>query len=130
MKIAVASQNRKTVTGHAGKCRRFWIYDVDGERVAGRDMLELALEETFHESHGHGAHPLDGISALISASMGTNMYARLAAKGITGVATSETDPDTAVAAYLQGTLVILPPEAHHEEHEHGHGHGHGHHHPH
>ncbi len=25
MKIAVASQNRKTVTAHAGKCRKFWL---------------------------------------------------------------------------------------------------------
>lgn len=26
MKIAVASQNRKDITGHTGRCRKFWIY--------------------------------------------------------------------------------------------------------
>lgn len=33
MKIAIASQNRREITGHTGHCRRFWIYDIgsDGE---------------------------------------------------------------------------------------------------
>ncbi len=29
MKIAVTSQNRKTITDHAGKCRKFWLFDID-----------------------------------------------------------------------------------------------------
>ena len=35
---------------------------------------------------------------------GITLARRLAAKGITALMTSETDPDRAVAAYLQGTL--------------------------
>lgn len=122
MKIAITSQNRKTITGHAGKCRRFWIYDVAGTQVVGKNLLELALEQTFHESHGHGAHPLDGVEAVISTSMGSGMYARLNTKGIVGLVTSETDPDRAVAAYLDGTLVVLPPEAHDHDQHPGHHH--------
>jgi predicted Fe-Mo cluster-binding NifX family protein len=53
MRIAVASQNRKTVTGHAGKCRKFWIYDTDGAEVLGKILLELPMEQSFHESHDH-----------------------------------------------------------------------------
>ena len=26
MQIAISSQNRKTISGHAGKCRNFWTY--------------------------------------------------------------------------------------------------------
>ena len=37
MKIAVTSQNRKTVTGHAGKCRKFWIYEVEGSAVISKN---------------------------------------------------------------------------------------------
>lgn len=42
---------------------------------------------------------------------------RLAHEGIVGVATPETDPDRAVAAYLDGSLAVLPSGPH------GHGHG-------
>ena len=48
MKIAITSQNRKTVTGHAGKGRKFWIYKIDGKTVLGRELLELPIEQTFH----------------------------------------------------------------------------------
>ncbi len=52
----------------------------------------------------HEPHPLDDVQVLIAASMGPGLHQRLAAKGITALMTSETDPDQAVAAYLQGTL--------------------------
>ena len=41
MKIAVTSQNRCEITEHAGRCRNFWVFDVEGGRVAGRNLLEL-----------------------------------------------------------------------------------------
>jgi hypothetical protein len=34
MKIAVTSQNRKTITSHAGKCRKFWVYEVEDAECA------------------------------------------------------------------------------------------------
>jgi len=137
MRIAVSSQNRKTITGHAGKCRRFWIYEVQDCEVDNRQMLELTMEQTFHESHGVGRHPLEGVNVLISASMGDGMHTRLKRMGTTGVTTDETDPDQAVAAWLNGTLKELPPGAHHHheaesegehchDHDHQHGHRHGH----
>ena len=124
MKIAVTSQNRKTITGHAGKCRKFWIYEIEDQAVQGRELLELPIEQSFHESHGTAAHPLDDINILISGGMGSGLVGRLQQKGIAGLVTSETDPDAAVTAFLAGTLLIQVPEAH----DHGHGHGHGHHH--
>ncbi len=104
MKIAVTSQNRRTITEHAGKCRKFWIYHVDQGQTTQRELRELSLEQSFHESSPHQPHPLDDVQVLITASMGPGLQQRLAAKGITALMTSETDPDRAVAAYLQGTL--------------------------
>lgn len=118
MKIAIASQNRKTITGHAGKCRRFWIYEVVDGQPVGRSMLELGIEQTFHESHGAGAHPLAGVDTLICGGMGSGLQRRLAGMGIRGLVTSEADPDSAVRALLAGTLPLLSPE----DHDH-HGHG-------
>ena len=119
MKIAVSSQNRKTVTGHAGQCRKFWIYDVAGGNALGRTLLELPLDQSFHASHG-APHPLDHVNVLITGGMGMGLRHRLKQKGIVAVATAETDPDRAVSAWLNDTLVEIAPEAH------GHGITHGH----
>ncbi len=118
MKIAVTSQNRKTVTGHAGKCRRFWIYDVDNCEVKGRQLIELTIEQSFHERHGTGPHPLDDINVLITGGMGDGLQRHLKQTGILAVATGETDPERAVAAWLDGTLKELPPGQHHHVHHH------------
>lgn len=120
MKIAVASQNRKTVTGHAGKCRKFWIYDIDGSLVLDKALLELPLEQSFHESGHDAPHPLDDVNVLISGGMGQGLQFRLKQKGIQALATPETDPDRAVAAWLAGDLEELPAETHeHGHHQHG-----------
>ncbi len=111
MRIAVASQNRKAVTGHAGKCRRFWVYEIEELAVKGRNLLELPKEQSFHESHG-GPHPLDGVSVLITGGMGSGLQSRLRRRGIEALVTTETDPDRAVAAHLAGTLPLGSPEAH------------------
>ena len=127
MKIAVTSQNRKTITGHAGKCRKFWVYEVEGSKVSSKNLLELPIEQSFHESDHAAPHPLDGVNVLIAGGMGFGLQNRLNQKGILAVATAETAPDRAVAAWLDGSLIELPPDAHHDhDHDHGHhGHGHG-----
>ena len=104
MKIAVTSQNRRTVTSHAGRCRRFWIYAVEEGAVAGRELLELPREQSFHESRAREPHPLDGIDALISQGMGEGLIQRLAGMGARGYLTEASDPDEAVRHWLEGTL--------------------------
>ncbi len=104
MKIAVTSQNRKTITDHAGKCRKFWVFEVDGHKITKKTLLELPKEQSFHESSPHERHPLDDVDVLITAGMGPGLISRLAQKGIQGVVTKETDPETAVLHYLDGAL--------------------------
>lgn len=112
MKIAVTSQNRRTVTGHAGRCRGFWLYETDGGRVTGRSLIELPPGQTLHDSQDAGPHPLDDIAVLITGGMGVGLRERLRRKGILAVATAEIDPDRAVAMWLNGTLAEIPPHAH------------------
>ncbi len=107
MQIAVTSQNRKTVTEHAGKCRKFWIYDVDAGRIVGRQLVELPIEQSFHATHGSFPAPLSDINALISGGMGANLYHRLMQRGIKPIITVEEDPEAAVIGYLNNTLVAV-----------------------
>ena len=107
LRIAVCSQNRKTVTEHAGKCRKFWIYEVRDGVVAGRELLELPLEEALHSTPGDTAHPLDGVDVLIAGGMGGGMQAKLRARGIAPRVTELTDLDAAVTAFLAGAMPAL-----------------------
>ena len=108
MKIAVCSQNRKTVTDHAGKCRKFWIYSVRDGQIEERTLLELPLEQALHASPAGEPHPLDDIDVLIAGSMGGGLQQRLRARGIVARVTSETDLETAVAAVLAGAQEETP----------------------
>ena len=110
LQIAVCSQNRKTVTEHAGKCRKFWIYSVVQGEVTGKVLLELPLEQSLHASPAHHSHPLDQVNVLIGGGMGSGLQQRLLQRGVQGVVTAETEPDQAVALFLAGALDSLPPE--------------------
>jgi predicted Fe-Mo cluster-binding NifX family protein len=49
MKIAVASQNRKGITGHTGRCRKFWIFQIGNAAIAAKELLELPKEQSLHD---------------------------------------------------------------------------------
>ena len=104
MKIAVTSQNRKAITEHAGRCRKFRVFDVENNKIVNRELLELPKEQAFHESSPHESHPLDGIDVLIAGGLGQGLMMRLERKGISGLVTKETDPEKAALLYLGGSL--------------------------
>ena len=124
MQIAVTSQNAKSITEHAGKCRKFWIYDIEQGKVSGKHLLELPIEQSFHASHHELAQPLARINVLITASMGAGLHHRLTQAGILPVLTFEEDPDAAISAFLENRLDRLPLDRKHacKEDEHLHAH--------
>lgn len=120
MKIAVSSQNQTDITAHLGHCQKFWLYDIDSTAVQHKQLLQLTKAQSFHESSPKESHPLDVAQVLISGSMGRGLAKRLESKGIQPIITSETDPDTAINAYLAGSLAIISPEDHDHQGEHYH----------
>ncbi|MBK1735568.1 hypothetical protein CKO15_09785 [Halorhodospira abdelmalekii] len=129
MRIIISSQNLRTITGHAGKTRRFLIFERDehGQAVeTGR--LDLPRELSLHEYEGADAeHPLflAQPTALITQSAGPRFCQRLARNGVTVHLTSATDPQQAAQTILSGEPLPEPEEESH--HSHGHGRGHHHH---
>lgn len=101
MKIAVTSQNRKNVTEHAGRCRKFWVFDIEGDKVVDKQLLELPKEQAFHDSSPHDIHPLDDIDVLLTGGMGSGLAQRLEKKGIKALVTTHDDPEAAVSHYLR-----------------------------
>ncbi|SNB54432.1 Predicted Fe-Mo cluster-binding protein, NifX family [Marinobacter sp. es.042] len=100
MKIAVTSQNRKTVTQHAGRCRKFLIFHIVEGLVVKKELLELPKEQSFRESSSQLPHPLDDVDVLITGGMGSGLAMRLQEKGIESITTEDDDPEAAIRRYL------------------------------
>lgn len=107
MKIGVTSQNFRTITGHAGKTRRFLVYEagMDGS-VQEAERLDLPKEMSMHEFRG-GGHPLDALDVLVTGGCGQGFMRRMATRGVRVIATGETDPAKAVDGVVAGAE--LPP---------------------
>ncbi len=121
-KIAVTAQNRKTISGHAGACRNFYIYTVDDLGQFSKELLELTKDETlkytFHEDTS--AHPQNKIfemDVLLTKGIGLGGVHRLANHNVDARIIQETDPDVAVKKYLDNSLIFLEPEDHLHKHD-------------
>ncbi len=127
LRIAISSQNFRTITGHAGKARRFLMFEVDTVTVRETSRLDLPIEMAMHGFDDSQIHPLDGTDILITSSSGDGFVHRMARRGVRVVATAETDPEIAIHAFLAGSLKSPAPHDHaaEEGHECGcHGHAH------
>ncbi|EXJ15140.1 NifB/NifX family molybdenum-iron cluster-binding protein [Imhoffiella purpurea] len=116
MRIAVTSQNFRTITGHAGKTRRFLILEADGRSEPVEiDRLDLPPDMSMHEYQG-GNHPLFelGLDAVITQSAGRGFIERLSRQGIRVHATSATDPMNA-ATDLAAGRPLPTAAAHHQD---------------
>lgn len=112
MNIAVTSQNFRTITGHAGKARRFLVYTSQGEgEWVEINRLDLSKEMAMHEFKG-GSHPIDAFDVLITGGCGDGFMRKMSIRGVTVVTTSENDPLKAVKSYASGEP--LPPAKPHE----------------
>jgi predicted Fe-Mo cluster-binding NifX family protein len=131
MKVAVTSQNFRTVTGHAGRARRFLIYDVQpGAEPVETARLDLPQEQSFHEMGGAGAHPIDNVNVVISAGFNAHFALLMGGRGIQAATTDKENPVEAIRDYLarQAAGTLLPvigcdcggechgDDHHHEEH--------------
>jgi len=124
MRIAVASQNRKQITGHTGRCHRFWIYEIQDGKIKQKDFLELTKEQSFHYASVHEPHALECADVLLCGGLGQGLIQKLARKNINVIVTEEKDIEKAVTDYLAGSLSQSPAEALAHEHDHSESHEH------
>lgn len=121
MKIALTSQNKRTISGHAGKCNRFYIYELDeNNKVISKEFLELEPENMLH-FHFHGSnpdahHPLFDMDIMITGDMGPGFPNKLASRGVRAVMTDVTELDQVIEMAVAGTLPIVQPAQGHCNH--------------
>jgi predicted Fe-Mo cluster-binding NifX family protein len=106
MKIAIATKDWVSVSGHAGKTRRWLLYDL-ADRGSGGELppptrVELAKEQIFHYFNDDAKHPLDEVEIVISGSAGDGFIRHMRKRGAEVLLTGETDPATALARIISG----------------------------
>lgn len=115
MRIAITSQNFRTVTGHAGRARRFIVYEADGHTALREvERIDLDMNMAMHGYDHRAAHPLDSMDVLITGGAGAGFVRNLAARGVQVVATPESDPQLAVAAFFAGRVLSASDACNHD----------------
>ncbi len=122
MKIAVASDDQKTIAGHFGRTRGFMIYTVEGDQIVDQNYRlndftghsRGAHHEAGHH-HGHGAggftdrhapvlQALSDCQVVCARGMGRMIYEDLARTGIEVFVVNELFTDEAVRKYISNAL--------------------------
>ncbi|MBT8378298.1 MAG: hypothetical protein KJN64_03620 [Ignavibacteria bacterium] len=121
MNIAVATNNKQTVTGHVGRCKGFLVYHIEEEQIKKVEFRENTFthhrQGLHHEGHQHGGHGhggghghrrlMEGIGDcqyLIFQSGGWRMIEDLKANNIQPIVTDEKNADEAVQKFIKGEL--------------------------
>ncbi|MBE9561645.1 MAG: nitrogen fixation protein [Proteobacteria bacterium] len=111
MKIAVTSQNFKTITGHAGRARRFIIYEGEMKQEPQEiKRLDLPKELSFHDFHptDDTPHPIDEVDIVITGGSGAGFIRRMNARGLEVCFAEEgSAPLEATQNFLNGKLPIV-----------------------
>jgi predicted Fe-Mo cluster-binding NifX family protein len=100
----ITSQNRKQVTGHAGKTRKFYRFDIDdnSKQILDKQLIELPKEMSLHEYHGD-EHPVYEADWLITGGCGEGFKRRMANHSVRVRVTDTTSIDDALTELLTNT---------------------------
>ena len=106
MKIAIATRNWQTVSGHAGKARCWLLYDLQPGKADAPlpppARIELTNDQVLHYFHDDGPHPLDGVEIVVAGSAGDGFVRHMKNRGADVLLTGETDPSAALTRIIAG----------------------------
>lgn len=111
LKVAIASQNLKQITAHAGRARKFLVFDVstDGSWQQGV-TIKLPKEMAMHDFAGEH-HPLYDMDILVIGGCGPGFVKRMQRHDLEVIITSESSPVQAITALAAGETLPPPIDA-------------------
>ncbi len=135
MKIAVVTEDGKTISQHFGRAPQYVVLNVEDGKVLGRETRQKVGHMDFaaagHQGHGHGcgcelhgyeagaaekhgamARNILDCTVLLAGGMGWGAYESLKANNIEPVVTDVKSIDQAVKLYLEGKLPNLMERLH------------------
>ena len=125
MKIAIVTDDGKTISRHFGRATHYLVVTAEDGKIIERELREklghqhFSSEEHGHHEHGsdHGPHAgnhdrhvsmvqaIADCQVLLCGGMGMGAYESVRQLNITPYVTDETDVDSAVQTFLQGNLI-------------------------
>lgn len=102
MNYVVTSQNKRDITTHPGKCRKFWRYETDGDKVIEKMLIEVEKENTFSQL-GTVIEKLLPFDVIITREMGDGLRQKLMNRGVFVYQVDDPDmtPDAVVEQFIQ-----------------------------
>jgi len=124
MKIALVTEDGKTVSAHFGRATQYMVVTVEAGIVTNRALIPKPAHHSAssnHEHHehgdgepGHGQHghghaqamlePITDCAMLVTRGMGRPAYEAAQAAGLEPVVTALANIDDVIAAHAAGTL--------------------------
>jgi predicted Fe-Mo cluster-binding NifX family protein len=125
MKIAVITEDGKTISQHFGRAPYYQVVTVENGQIVGRELRDKLGHAHFanqqHDAedpdqpHGMGpashnrhlmmSETIADCEALLCGGMGMGAYQSMLARGIRPVVTDIWDTDEAVMAYVEGKII-------------------------
>jgi len=104
MKVAIPTDDRKTVAEHFGRARYFWVAEVDKGAVHSEQLFENS-----DRHHGHGDHHglveiLKDVDIVVCYNLGMRLHNHLAMSGIPVCMTRNSDIRQSIRDMLQENL--------------------------
>jgi predicted Fe-Mo cluster-binding NifX family protein len=132
MKIAVITDDFKTISAHFGRAQHYQVFTVENGQIVGQESRSKAnhsqfIEQELHNhqpGEGHGSDPasqhrhatmMDPISdcqVLLARGMGMGAHDALRSRRIQPILTDIQEIEPAVKAYIDGQLVDHPERLH------------------
>jgi len=111
-KIAIPTDDGKTISRHFGQAQFFQVVTIENEKVVHSEMRTKANHQHGDHSHASGTHPgqqmVDAIKdcqVLIAGGMGTPAHTRAVSAGLVVIMTRLDTITAATEAYISKTLI-------------------------
>lgn len=114
MKVAVASDDGKTISSHFGRSKGFVVFEIEDGKILDKKYVPNTFTGHARGSHHEGLHHHDShvsiienlrdCEAVISHGMGRRLYDDLTSVGIKVYVTEKTDVDEAIELYIKREL--------------------------
>jgi len=125
MKIAVITEDGKTISQHFGRAPYYLVLTIEEGKIVNREMRDKMGHNQFHaqhspdETHGEGrgmdtashnkhismAETISDCKALLCGGMGMGAYESMRRLNIQPVVTDLQDIDAAAQAFIDGKLI-------------------------
>lgn len=129
MKIAAITDDGQTISAHFGRAEKCAVIEIEDGKIVGQELRDkpghAGGDHDHDHEHGHDHHHHGGghnfhkklavmadCQVVLCRGMGNPAYEKLVQAGLQPILTDIVDVETAVQAYIDGTITHNPRRLH------------------